>query len=141
MKTAQYEDLLQVLYFLFELAKRDRRISSAELAIIVRISDSLGISDEDFKSIKAMFIKERKRTYNFKKYTSSYYKLQKAYKVLGVDKNTPFDLIKRAYHELAKKHHPDKLNYLGEVYRISANKKFQEIVNAYNIIKKDRRIK
>ena len=48
------------------------------------------------------------------------------YKILGVDKNTPPEDIKKAYHKLAHKYHPDKQG--GD------EKKFKELNEAYQIL-------
>ena len=42
--------------------------------------------------------------------------------------------------ELAKKHHPDKVQNLGEVYVKAAKEKFSKIQAAYENIKKQRGI-
>jgi DnaJ like chaperone protein len=46
--------------------------------------------------------------------------------------------VKRAYRELAKKHHPDKVQHLGEAYVKAAQIKFQRIQKAYEKIKSQR---
>lgn len=51
------------------------------------------------------------------------------YQVLGVSKNATQEEIKKAYRKLAHKHHPDK-NQGDE----SAEKKFKEINNAYEVL-------
>lgn len=33
------------------------------------------------------------------------------YAVLGISENSSYDEIKKSYHELVRKHHPDKINY------------------------------
>ena len=48
--------------------------------------------------------------------------------------------LKKAYRELAKKHHPDKVQNLGEVYVKAAKEKFSKIQAAYENIKKQRGI-
>lgn len=53
------------------------------------------------------------------------------YKILGVDSNSTLEDIKKAYHALAHKHHPDKG---GDV------KKFIEIKDAYEWINKNHKI-
>jgi len=59
------------------------------------------------------------------------------YEVLGVSKNASEAEIKKAFRALAKKHHPDK--HAGDA---SAQKKFQEISGAYDIVgDKDKRAK
>ena len=48
--------------------------------------------------------------------------------------------LKKAYRDLAKKHHPDKVQHLGEAYIKSAKEKFARIQAAYENIKKQRGI-
>jgi len=63
-----------------------------------------------------------------------------AYKVLGIDKSYGDKEIKRAYRRLLAQHHPDKLVAKGlpEEMQKLANEKTQEIISAYEIIKKHR---
>lgn len=119
-----YSSRLQLLHYLFGIANSDGRISQEELGVINTISDYMGITNSDFQSVKAMFIKE----------TDS------AYKILGVDANASDEEVKRAYREMAKKNHPDLVSNLGEEVRQAAEKKFQEINAAYEAIKKQRGI-
>ena len=46
--------------------------------------------------------------------------------------------VKKAYREMAKKNHPDLVSNLGEEVHQAAEKKFQEINEAYELIKKQR---
>jgi DnaJ like chaperone protein len=62
------------------------------------------------------------------------------YKILEVDKNCTNSELKKAYRDLAKKHHPDKVQHLGEAYTKSAKEKFSRIQSAYESIKKQRGI-
>ena len=66
-----------------------------------------------------------------------------AYKALGIDKSFSDKEIKRAYRRLLAQHHPDKLVAKGlpEEMQKLANEKTQEIINAYEIIKKNRGIR
>ena len=62
------------------------------------------------------------------------------YDVLGVETGSSDSEIKSAYRRLAKKHHPDKVQNLGEVYVKAAKEKFSKIQAAYENIKKQRGI-
>ncbi len=55
--------------------------------------------------------------------------LNKYYKILGVKSNASQDEIKKAYHKLAYKYHPDVSN------EANSEHKFQEINEAYKILK------
>lgn len=117
-----YASRLQLLHYLFGIANSDGRISQEELGVINTISDYMGVTNSDFSSVKAMFIKE----------TDS------AYKILGIDPSATDEEVKRAYREMAKKNHPDLVGNLGDEVRQAAEKKFQEINAAYETIKKQR---
>ena len=117
-----YASRLQLLHYLFGIANSDGRISQEELNVINTISDYMNVTNSDFKSVKAMFIKE----------TDS------AYKILGIDPSATDEEVKKAYREMAKKNHPDLVSNLGEEVRTAAEKKFQEVNAAYETIKKQR---
>lgn len=53
------------------------------------------------------------------------------YKTLGIDRSASPEDIKRAYRNLAGKYHPDKVEHLGEEFKILAEKRFKDIQRAY----------
>lgn len=61
------------------------------------------------------------------------------YSILGVDKNASSDDIKRAYKKLVIKYHPDK--FADEKEKSAANARFQEIQEAYDVLKDDQKRK
>jgi len=63
-----------------------------------------------------------------------------AYVILGVDKSLTDKELKTAYRRLLAQHHPDKLVAKGlpEEMTKMANEKTQEIISAYELIKKHR---
>lgn len=63
-----------------------------------------------------------------------------AYAILGVDKDITDKELKRAYRRLLSQHHPDKLVAKGlpEEMMTIAKEKTQEIISAYELIKKQR---
>jgi hypothetical protein len=53
------------------------------------------------------------------------------YRVLGIARNASAAEIKHAYRELASRYHPDKLEYLGDEFKVLAEVRFKEIQKAY----------
>ena len=117
-----YSSKLQLLHYLFGIASADGSTHENEVDVISIIAKYMGISSSDFQSIKAMFVQQ----------------VDSAYKILGIDSNATDDEVKKAYREMAKKYHPDKVAYLGEDVRKSAEQKLQEVNEAYEKIKKQR---
>lgn len=117
-----YESRLQVIHFLFGIAKADGNISKLETEKLLEFSNLFKLSYADFLSIKAMFVEET----------------DNAYKILELEKSATNDQIKKSYRDLAKKHHPDKVQHLGDAYVKAAQDKFQKIQKAYQNIKVER---
>lgn len=117
-----YSSKLQLLHYLFGIASADGSTHDNEIDVISTIAKYMGISSADFQSIKAMFVQQ----------------VDNAYKILGIDSNATDEDVKKAYREMAKKYHPDKVAYLGEDVRKSAEQKLQEVNEAYEKIKKQR---
>ena len=117
-----YESRLQVIHFLFGIAKADGNVSVSEINKLLEFSNLLRLSHADFQSIKAMFINE----------------VGGAYKILEIEKSATDNQVKKAYRDLAKKHHPDKVQHLGDAYVKAAQEKFQKVQKAYERIKQER---
>ncbi|WP_040280633.1 DnaJ domain-containing protein [Psychroserpens damuponensis] len=113
---------LQLLHFLFGIAKADGMVTDDEVSQIYMISGYLGISSRDYASIKAMF------------YNSS----DNAYKILEITKEATDDDVKKAYRKMAKKYHPDKVIHLGEEHQKGAEEKFKQVQMAYEQLQKER---
>ena len=113
---------LQLIHFLFGIAKSDGVVNEAEVHSIKTIAGYLYISQHDFESIKAMF------------YDSS----ESAYLILEIEKAASNDEVKAAYRKMAKKYHPDKLQHLGEEHVKGAEEKFRQVQKAYEQIQKQR---
>ena len=118
----RYESRLQILHFLFSIANADGHVSDAELREIDRIGGFLGVNFRDFESIKAMFFKNP----------------DSAYKILEIERTATDAEIKKAYREMAKKYHPDKLQHMDEVHQKGAEEKFRKVQEAYEILQKER---
>ena len=127
MQIRQYMDhasRVQLVHFLFGISQADGQVDQSEIDLIRTLAGYLGVSQADFESIKAMFVKE----------TAS------AYKILEIKKSATNDEIKKAYRRMAIKYHPDKVAHLGGDFQKSAKEKFQALSDAYERIKKERGI-
>lgn len=114
---------LQLIHFLFGIAKADGTVTKDEERQIYTIAGYLGISSKDYQSIKAMF-------YNSK---------DNAYKILEIEKDATVDEIKRAYRKMAKKYHPDRVIHLGKEHQEGAEEKFRQVQEAYEQLQKELR--
>lgn len=123
----EYSSRLQLLHYLFGIAVSDGDVTEPEINVIHSISMYMGVVESDYQSIKAMFVREVNPSEN-------------AYKILGIDPSASDDEVKKAYREMAKKNHPDLVSNLGDEVHEAAEKKFQEINEAYELIKKQRGI-
>lgn len=116
---------LQLMHYLFGIARADSDISTPELKMLSSIAGGLGIRHTDFASIKAMFVTDASSDY----------------KMLNLKKSATDDEVKKAYRSMAKKFHPDKVSHLGDAHQDAAKEKFQRISDAYERIKKERGMK
>lgn len=57
------------------------------------------------------------------------------FKTLGIDRSASQEDIKQAYRHLAGKYHPDKVEHLGEEFKVLAEKRFKDIQKAYEELK------
>ncbi|MDZ4822278.1 MAG: TerB family tellurite resistance protein [Flavobacteriales bacterium] len=116
---------LQLLHYLFGIARADGNVDKAEVHIIGTIANYLGISDKDYESIRAMFYKDA----------------ASAFKILEIESNATDDEVKKAYRKMAMKYHPDKVRGLGEQHEKAAQAKFIKVQQAYEQLKKERGFK
>lgn len=119
-----FSSRLQLLHFLFGIAGADKAFSDTEIRTIQDIAGYMNISNADFNSVKAMFVKD----------------LDSAYTILEISSHATNDEVKKAYHKMAIKYHPDKVSHLGEEVQKAAEEKFQKLNAAYEEIKKRRGI-
>ncbi|SKB52663.1 TerB family tellurite resistance protein [Maribacter arcticus] len=118
----RYEVRLQLLHFLFGIAQADGTISNPEIQKIREIAGYLRVPLNEFDSIKAMFVKSANNSY----------------KILDVPKSATDAEVKKAYREMAKKYHPDRVNTQDEAIKKGAEEKFKQVQTAYETIQKER---
>lgn len=117
-----YAQCLQLVNFLVLISKADGVVDAAEVAAVREVARLLRVSDADLDSMFNLGGSD----------------LKDAYSVLGVSPDASDDEVRRAYRELALKHHPDRVAALGEDVRRAAEKKFQQINDAKERVYKAR---
>ncbi|MFH2094481.1 MAG: DnaJ domain-containing protein [Bacteroidota bacterium] len=117
-----YSSRLQLIHLLYSVSKADGSIHAREIEIIHYISNRIGVTTKDERSIRAMFVE----------------KADAAYEILEIRPDAGVEDIKKAYRKMAMKYHPDKVSHLGEEFQISAKEKFQKVNEAYEKIKRDK---
>lgn len=138
---ASIHEKLMMLQFLFGLSAADGSVSDLEMAAIRNISANMGISHNDFESLKAMFFGYQGRYTGGYSSSTSYqptYNIDNDYKVLEIESSATNEEVKKAYRKLAMKHHPDKVNHLGDEIRKAAEERFAKLNESYERIKKVR---
>lgn len=118
----QVEVRIQLLHYLFGIAKADGHVSDIEIQLINRIANLMGVPQSDFESLKNMFYRDSNSDY----------------KVLGIEPTATEEEIKKAYRQMAIRYHPDKVASMGDEYQKGAQEKFQKIQESYENIKKQR---
>jgi len=123
-KSMDHPSRLELIHVLFGLSASDGEIHPEEVKVIHTISGYLNISNKDYESIKAIFIKD----------------MDSAYKILEINSNASDIEVKKAYRKMAIKYHPDKVAHLGKEIQNTAEEKFKAVSDAYTEIKKQRNI-
>lgn len=135
---------LVLIQFLFGLAGADGEYSYGEIDLIDSMANWLGIDYSTYESVKAMYVgayRYGSSSGSTSSTSTPYYSdIENAYKILGLASSATDDEVKKAYRSLAKIHHPDKVNHLGEETRKAAEEKFKKLNEAYEKIKKTRGI-
>ena len=122
-----YSQRLQMLSFLAQVARADGIVDPREVNALREVARALGLSDREVDSMLNL--------------SDGSTNLEAAYKVLEISPNATDDEVRKAYKKLALKHHPDRVATLGEDVKRAAEKKFQEINAAKDLIYKARGMK
>lgn len=120
---SNYEERLTLLRIIYLVAFADDVLHPNEERMINRVIEHLDIYPEDAYEIRGEFRNDQDKNYN----------------ILGIDRNTSAEDIKKAYRILSKKYHPDKVTHLGDEFAKIANDKFQTINEAYKNIRQEKR--
>ncbi len=134
----------QILDRIFRIAK-----SYSNDSDLSRATKTINQDSNELKKLIEELNKQKKESNSKKEQTSSNSKKQSetkansgvmtldaAYKVLELSKNSSIDDIKAAYKNKIKEYHPDKVNSLGKEIQELAQRKTQDINEAYSILRK-----
>ncbi len=116
------EHRLQLLAFLAEIAKADGTIHPNEINAMHNIASLLGFNANIINQLLSLGGSN----------------INDAYKVLGVSPDATDEEVRKAYRNLVRQHHPDRVATLGEDIKEAAKRKMQEINEAKEIIFKER---
>lgn len=116
------EHRIQLLAYLCEIAKADGNVADSEVEALKWVAQWL--------SLPAGLIDQM--------LSLGSGSLDDAYKVLGLTPQATDEEVRRAYKQMALKHHPDRVATLGDDVKESAKRKFQEINDAKEKIFKAR---
>ena len=119
-----YEARIQLLHYLTGIARADGAVSYAELVVLREIAAALAIPLSESNAVFAMFDNG----------------IEAAYQILEIPIDASDNEVKKAYKELAVKHHPDKVSHLGADVQKAAEERFKKIAEAYEKIRKERGI-
>lgn len=122
-----YEQRLQLLAYLCEIAKADGVVSQGEVYALHYVASGLGVSAAEVDGMLNLH--------------DASTNLDAAYKVFGVSPAATDEELRKAYRRLALQNHPDRVAALGDDVRKAAEKKFQEINAAKELIWKARGMK
>lgn len=113
-------DRLLLIDTLFQLALADGPLQRSEQEALRQIARGLGLSEEDRRSVAARYLAVD----------------DAQYAQLGLAPEASDAEVKRAYRQLAAAHHPDRVAHLGKGAVEQATRRFQEIQDAYEEIRR-----
>lgn len=143
--SVNYDTKLMIIHILYGIAIADGIATSPEIQLIYKIANDIGVRKHDVDSVLNAY----KYTHggysnnNNQNRSNSAYSggIDEAYKVLEITPQATDDEVKKAFRNLAKKFHPDKVAGLGKEVEEQAQERFKKINDAYEKIKQARGIK
>jgi DnaJ like chaperone protein len=119
------EQRLQLLAFLCGIARADGEVHALEVQALKEIAHHMGLNDAEVDSMLNL----------------GGTSVEEAYKVLEITPEATDSEVRAAYRNMVRKHHPDKVQTLGEDVKRAAEEKMQKINEARDIIFQSRGMK
>lgn len=120
--------LYPIIQFLYSISIADGNLAVSEDEFIFKVGKKLGFTIQRLNEIRNQFVEEEKTTSSYSSENAVYLKK------LGLSGNPTKEEIKKAFRNLAKEYHPDKLTGVSETIKKIAEEKFREIREAYDIL-------
>lgn len=121
-KMTSPEERVWILTLAWRVALADGPANYSERTCIASAGAVLGVSEFQQQSLASEYLHPKNQNYD----------------VLGINPAASVDLIRRAYKQMARDNHPDRVSHLGEFKARQANEKFARITQAYDAIRKER---
>lgn len=131
--SVDYSTRLQIIHILYGIAMADGVLTQSEKNLVFRIGYAIGLATADIESLFS--------TYNDFSKGNQTTNINAAYKILEINANASDDEVKKAYRNMVKKYHPDRVAQLGEAAQKEATNKFRKVQEAYETICNARGIK
>jgi DnaJ like chaperone protein len=113
---------LQLLHYLFGVVKANGKVSELELNELRKIAGFWRINYEDFELTKSLYVGTK----------------VDAYDILQVSQNASNREIKKAYRNMVKRYHPDKIGVASADKIQKAEAKFRQVQKAYEQLQYER---
>lgn len=125
--------LEELLTGLFDVARADGELNQAEIDFLRRVATIFGFDQAAFQEIHRRFAARMRQMSG----------ADDAYAVLGLSRSASDDEVRKAYRQLVREHHPDRLLAKGlpKEFVEHANKTLANINVAYDRIVKERNLR
>ena len=125
----QKELYVELINSLYKIAFADGFLHPNEEKMIYNISSIFGMPENLVQGIRAQYLSKDNKN------------LDRDYKLLGVTENVNNQILKKNYHDLVRKYHPDQLvsKGLSEEFIRLANERLSEINDSYDRITEHRK--
>lgn len=145
--SVNYDTKLMIIHILYGIAIADGIATTPEIQLIYKIANDIGVLKHDVDSVLNAYKYthggySNSNSNNQNRSNSAYSGgIDEAYKVLEITPQATDDEVKKAFRNLAKKFHPDKVAGLGKEVEDQAQERFKKINDAYEKIKQARGMK